>query len=329
MKKLQYIVAVGAAFSALVALAGASAQTPLPLRSIKPGATQQKPEGIQVLSGSDADNLIVVSTGKIAVNKAAVREREGREAAANQTISEGEKYFRAGNTQAAIVSYKAALDITPNDGLAYWRLAEAYAATGKTDEASQAFHKVLVEGFGPGNSSGVGGSADIWEEYALVLVKTHHAAEAIQMYNHGASMLDYEGSADNGGKPFLKVLFPEVVMGDAQPGQVSYTPERLQALADVLLTHEQRWFWSYKEVKAHAEEAVKLYPDSAAVQYYFGEALSGSYYGYLDSPTRDKPVAFAAYEEDKRAEAAAYKKATELGDEATKTAAKERAAMIR
>ena len=233
------------------------------------------------------------------------------------------KHFKSGDTQTAITFYKSALDIQPNNGLAYQRLAEADAASGKLEEASQAFHKVLAENFG----GGVGGNAEVWAEYALVLVKTHKAAEAVQTYNHAASMLNYEDSENHGGKPFLKVLFPEVVMENPALGQVQYTPERLQALADVLLAYNMEGFWSYKEIKAHAQEAARLYRDSAAVQYYVGQALSGSRYAVLDSPAKDKPAALAAYEEDKKAEAAAYKKAAELGDAATAAAARERLTM--
>lgn len=242
----------------------------------------------------------------------------------NDARLQGEALLKEGNTQLAIDSYKAALDITPTNGLAYQRLAEAYAATGKLEEASQAFHKVLVEGFGPGIGSGIGGSADIWAEYALVLVKTNHPTEATQMYNHGASMQDYEDSKNNGGKPFLKVLFPEVVLGNSLPEQVQYTPEHLQALADALLSYEEKGFGSNKEAIAHMQEAVKLYPDSAVVQYYLGETLPCRYYVVLYSPVKDKKALWAGYEEDKKAMVAAYQKAAELGDDATVAAAKER-----
>ncbi len=324
MRKLQCITATAAAVSALSTFAGTLAQTPSPQHSGKPSATQRKPAGIHILSGAAADNVVLESTGK-PVDKAAIKAREEREAAADQTVSEGEAYLKAGNIQAAIISYKAALDISPTDGLAYRRLAEAYSTTGKADEASRAFHKFLVEGFGPGNGNGgVGDTADEWAEYALVLVKTGQSAEAIRCYNHAASLLDFEGSKDNGGKPALKVLFPEIVLGDALPEQVEYTPERLQALADTALAHEEMGFGSNKETIAHMKEASKLYPDSAAVQYYLGEALSRSYYVFLDSSPKDKAATWAAYQEDKKATAVAYKKAAELGNDATIAAAKER-----
>ncbi len=166
-------------------------------------------------------------------------------------------------------------------------------------------------------------------QFALLLNKTGRSNEAMSVYNRAASALDYQDSQSNGGKPHLKVLFPEIVTGDPLPNQVQYTPARLQALVDVALAFKQNGFWSYKEIKAHAQEAARLYPDSAAVQYYVGDALSGSYYAVLDSPAKDKAAARAAYEEDKKAVAVAYQKAADLGDVATTAAAKEQLKTVR
>ena len=244
---------------------------------------------------------------------------------AYDAILHGEDLLKSGHVSGAVAEFQHALDYVPTDGLAYQRLAEAYITLGKSSLASQAFHKALIEDAG----SGIGGNADVWAEYALMLAKTNQPVEAIQMYNHAAYLLDYEDSQYHNGQPTLKVLFPEVVMGDSLPGQVAYTPERLQALADALLAHTQQGFWSYKEIKAHAEEAVKLYPDSAPVQYYLGEALYGSYYAVLDSSVKDKAAARAAFQEDKKGEVEAYQKAAELGDDATVAAAKEQLKRLR
>ncbi len=227
---------------------------------------------------------------------------------ANDAIVQGHILLKSGHITDAIAEFQSALKYVPNDGGAYQGLAEAYTAAGRLNEASQALRRVLVEGSGLGVSSGIGGSADIWAEYALVLVKTHQPAEAVQMYNHAAFMLDYQDSKDNGGKPFLRVLFPEIVMGDALPNQVPYTLEHLQALADSLLAYQKEGFWSDKEVLAHAEEAVKLYPNSPVTYYYQGEVLL----------TRDHAGAKAAYQ-----------KAAELGDDNTNDAVKERLKMVR
>lgn len=308
MRRIRYIVAMGAACSVLAVLVGASAQTPPPPPSGKPSAAQSLAEGVEHLSGAAADNLVLVSTGKTGMNKAAVKAREERDAAASRTVSEGEAYFKAGNTHLAIDSYKATLDIRPDDGLAYWCLAETYTATGKLDEASRAFHKFLVEGFGPGNGNGgVSNTADEWAEYALVLAKTNQLAEAVQAYNHAAYLLDYEVAGPNKGQPKVKVLLPELSAEPTAPEQVAYTPQRLQALADTALAYGERGPDSEKKAIAHMKEAVKLYPDSAVTHYYLGEAF----------PSRTPE------------QKAAYQKAAELGDEQTVAAAKERLVVLR
>lgn len=233
------------------------------------------------------------------------------EAAKSRRLQEdtahGDALIQAGDLNGAVDAFQKILTYKPNDGLVYRRMAEAYAAAGKLPEASRAFHKVLIEGFGPGIGNGVGDTADEWAEYALVLVKIGQPAEAVQCYNHAATLLDFEDSENHGGKPFLKVLLPEVVMSNARPDQVPYTPECLQALADTALAHEERGLESEKAAIAHMQEAVKLYPDSAVTHYYLGEAL----------PSRNPE------------QKAAYQKAAELGDDATVAAAKERLAVLR
>ena len=111
-------------------------------------------------------------------------------------------------------------------------------ACGKLEEASQNFHKILVEGFGPGIPSGVSGNQEVWAEYALVLVKTKRHADALRAYNRAALIADYEIDQNDPSKlnAHLTVMFPEIVTGDARLDQVQYTPERLQALTDILLT---------------------------------------------------------------------------------------------
>ncbi len=248
---------------------------------------------------------------------------------AYDAILHGQDLLKSGHASDAAAEFQHALDYVPTDGLAYQRLAEACVALGKLNEASQAFHKVLIEGFGLGFSGGVGGNADVWAEYSLVLAKTNQPAEAIQMYNHAAFLLDYEDSQYHGGQPILKVPLPEAMTKPASPNQVQYTPERLQALADTALAYGEMGIGSNKEAITHMKEAAKLYPNSGTVQYYLGEALSSSGYVFLDSPVKDKAAAWTAFQEDKKATTVAYKKAAELGDDRASTAAKERLAVAR
>ena len=300
-----------------------------PPQPAKTNAAQPQAPHIIHFSTPDASDFILDSTGKSAVDKEAVKAREERDAEAYQAILEGEALFRAGKMQEAIASYNNALAIVPTDGLAYQRLAEADIVLGKLDEASQNFHKILVEGFGPHISTGVAGNQDVWAEYALVLLETKHEADALQAYNHAALIADYEIDQHDPSKlvPHLPVMFPEVAMSPDSPGQVQYTPECLLALVKTLHAYDEMSSGSNKEAIAYAKEAAKLYPNSAAVQYYLGEALSRSYYVYLDSAPKDKAAALAACQEDKKAVAPAYKKAAELGDDRTTAAAKERLAV--
>ena len=223
-----------------------------------------------------------------------------------EDIAQGEALMKAGDLDAAIEVFQQMIASEPVDGLAYRRLAEAYVADSKLPKASQVFHKLLVEGFGPGIGVGAGG-ADVWAEYALVLAKTNQPAEAAQMYNHAAYLLDYEDADSHNGQPTLKVLLPEVAMEPTSPEQVPYTPEHLQALADTALSHEEMGLEHGKEAIAHMQEAVTLYPDSAVTHYYLGEVL----------PSRTPE------------QKAAYQKAAELGDDRTIAAAKERLTQLR
>ena len=218
--------------------------------------------------------------------------------------------MRAGDLDGAVDFFQHVLTYMPDDGLAYRRMAESYAADGRMSEASRAFHKFLIEGFGPGTNGGVSDTSDEWAEYAQVLVKTGQPAEAIRCYNHAASLLDYEDSQYHDGKPTLKVLLPELVAEHPLAAQVQYTPERLQALADTALAEEEAGFGSNKEAMAHMQEAVKLYPATPVTHYYLGEML-------LRAGVSNGHAAKAAYAE-----------AAQLGDEQVKAAATERMTQI-
>ena len=307
----------------MASLSAAWGQSPSPQPPAKPSLVQR---------GDMSDpNIVLSSTGKSPVDKAAVKAREERDAQSYQAVLDGEAFFKAGKIQEAIASYKNALAIRPTDSLAYQRLAEADMACGKLDEASQNFHKILVEGFSPRFGAGAGGNEDVWAEYALVLVKTKHEADALQAYNQGAFIADYEPDQHDSSKMIahLPVMFPEVAVAPASPDQVQYTPECLQALINTLLADSELGDGGDKEAIARMKEAAKIYPDSAVVQYYLGLALSYSYYVVLDSPIKDKTALWAGYEDDKKAMVAAYKKAAELGDDKTAAAAKEKIAVTR
>lgn len=264
--------------------------------------------------------------------KAQMQNEQMREDEAYPLVKSGDEAAKTGDWLVAENDYRQALDVSPAHGLgcrlALYGLIACCRATGDTarglEYSRQAIyhHGSAAEGFFEND-------AEKLMPFVLLLNKTGQSAEAMSVYNRAAYLLDYEDSENHGGKPTLKVLLPEVAMEPTSAEQVPYTPERLQALADTALAHEEMGFGSNAEAITHMKEAAKLYPDSAAIQYYLGDALSRSYYIYLDSAAKDKAAAWAACQEDKKAAAVAYKKAAELGNDQTVAAAKERLAAPR
>ena len=213
----------------------------------------------------------------------------------NDAILQGDTFLKAGKTEAALYSFDLAMDYLPNDPLALQKIAETYAATGRVAEAAKTYHKL----FHDAKWQSVGADPIVYLGYAVVLAKTGNPVEAMTFYQEGIRQINYRD-----GKPSLKVLLPELVEERTLPEdvQVRYTPERLQALAETAIAHEELGFGSNKEAVAHMQEAVKLFPDSPVTHYYLGDAL------------RVKDPAGAK---------AAYQKAVALGDEQVRTAVKE------
>lgn len=204
--------------------------------------------------------------------------------------------------------YQQALDLWPGNSDALYGLAQCSQLTGDQAKAVEYYRKAVYsdnpadKGFGETHTNRL-------MQFVLLLNKTGQVAEALSVYNHAAAALDYEDGDVQHGKQKLKVLLPEVVVERTLGDQVQYTPERLQALADTALAHEEMGFGSDKEALAHIKEAVKLFPDTAVTHYYFGEVLRGF----------NDPGAKAAFE-----------KAAQLSDDAvTVAAAKERVTQSR
>ena len=240
--------------------------------------------------------------------KAQIRQVMQEEDKAYTLVKVGDAFAQSGDWKNAQSQYQQALGLSPDEGLghqlALYGLIACCRATGDTakglDYSRQAIyhHGSAAEGFYENN-------VEKLMQFALLLHKVGQEAEAVQVYNHAAFLLDYQDSQYNGGKPNLKVLLPEIVTQPALPSQVQYTPEHLQALADTALAHENH---DAKEERAQMQEAVTLYPDSPVTHYYLGDVLLRA----------NDPGAKAAYQ-----------KAIEIGDDQAIAAAKERLTQIR
>jgi tetratricopeptide (TPR) repeat protein len=97
-------------------------------------------------------------------------------------------------------------------------------------------------------------------EYARLLSLTGQQ-EALTVYRHGAQMLNYMD-----GHPRTGVMLPD--FGDG-PGQIAFTPQRLQALAQVGWAKDHSDF-DVAGAGARLQQAIALFPDSPAPYFYRG-----------------------------------------------------------
>lgn len=235
-----------------------------------------------------------LSRNPIAAPRNLAAEEAHRKALAAQ--AEGELLLKAGKPQEAIAAFQESIGYDRINGLAFQLLAESYAATGQLDKAVDTYRTVMYNWIAPGVGSSQGNEISVVMDFALLLLKTKNIEEAIVWYNHGADLMNPSG-LNAQGNPNTKVRFPRFGT-NKQIGEISYTPQRLQALAYVALATTESNMNGQKASTAHFQEAIRLYPESPIPYFFLGE------YG---SPQDD----------DK----AAYAKAAQLGDDKVKAAA--------
>ncbi len=256
------------ALSPVSAMQAQPKSSPVAPNPATPGPTELK---VGAASASLLSSPFLPAAVKTQILKEAQEEKE-----AYAIVKGGDDLAKSGSWQAAQSQYRQALDSSPEDGSAH-RLAlygmiaccrTAGDTVGGLTYSRQVIyrHGAVAEGF-------FENSPEPLMQFVLLLNKAGQTAEAMSVYNHAAYALDYQDSQYNGGKPHLKVLLPEVVEERLIGDQVRYTPERLQALAETGIAHEEMGFGSDKEAVAHMQDAVKLYPDSPVTYYYLGDAL--------------------------------------------------------
>jgi hypothetical protein len=209
----------------------------------------------------------------------------------------GDSYAAHGAWKDAGSYYQQALDKWANNQDALYGMAKYIHLTGNTAKEIEYYRSAIYLDTPKGKDIQESSPKRLME-FAILLAQSKQIDEGLFIYHYAAANLNYRD-----GKQNLKVLLPELVEERLLPEQVRYTPERLQALADTALAHEELGFGSDKEALAHMQEAVKLFPESPVTHFYLGEALS---------------------RKDPRAAKAAYRKAAELGDAGTRAAANDR-----
>jgi tetratricopeptide (TPR) repeat protein len=224
--------------------------------------------------------------------------------ASYRLVEAGDAAAKREDWQTAESQYQAAVDLFPDNEQALYGLAKCAETAGDLDDAIRFYraaiysHDPKVYGTVPGDGYRTN-NVEKMMDFVLVLSQAHQEAEAQKVYNRAASVLSYQDSKFNGGKPFLRVVLPEFGTG---PDQIAETPQRLQAMAHVTLSIEASDSIGVLGMQ-EIQKALRLYPESPVVSFYYGEQL------LLRHPYEAK---------------AAYEKAAQLGDAQIGAAARRR-----
>ncbi len=167
-----------------------------------------------------------------------------------------------GDWAQALPNYQQALTLDPENPIALYGMVNFSVTEGDTQAAIGYYRQVIYAKSQPPKLPAIReGNIFRLMDFAILLSQSGQQEEARRVYQQGAHLLNYQGD-----KPYLKMMFPE--FGDG-PGQIAFTPKRLQALADV------GWVFDHVDfdragARKRLQEAVELYPDSPVVYFYRG-----------------------------------------------------------
>ncbi len=181
----------------------------------------------------------------------------------------GQAFLKLGNMQEAGIAFQNALNADPSNIIALRGLALCYISLGDTTRAIEAERGAVYASNQGEQFIRETNTANLMR-FASLLDKAGQTAEAMTVYNHGASLLKYTDNKPNDG--YLLPLF------GAEQGQIAYTPARLQALTQVGMGIDSLYTQELTPAERlmHLKEAARLYPDSPVVQSYLGDVLAGS-----------------------------------------------------
>ncbi len=178
----------------------------------------------------------------------------------NKADSEAAK----GDWANALGDYRQALTLNPNAEAAAYGMA-AYSLSINDTQAAIGYYRRAIYDYASIVPPALPRFHEInafrLMEYAILLSQTGQQEEAILVYKHGAQLLNYID-----GYPRLKMMLPD--FGNAT-GQIAYTPQRLQALANIGWADDHITF-DREAAKARLQEAVVLFPDSPIPYFYRG-----------------------------------------------------------
>jgi len=172
---------------------------------------------------------------------------------------QGDAEAKSGDWQAAISHYQEAVKIWPENRTALYGLGQYADAAGDTARAIEYYRAGIYENPSQGSDGWREGNVVPLMEYAILLSKAGQEQEALVVYQRAVNLLNYED-----GKQNLDVLLP-----DFGPGDRSYTPKLLQAMAHVAVAHGKEGF-DNELALSHIQQAIALAPASPIPYFYRG-----------------------------------------------------------
>jgi tetratricopeptide (TPR) repeat protein len=174
---------------------------------------------------------------------------------AGKLADKGGNEATGGDWTDAVADYQQALSLDPNEGSALYGLGDYSLIKGYTQAALGYYRQAIYTHPDPPALPQIrAGNAFRLMEFALLLSQTGQQDEALTVYRHAKQMFRIN----------LKMPLPD--FGDG-PGQVPFTPPRLQAMAQV------GWAYDYGDFKpteagARLQQAIALDPDSPVPYFY-------------------------------------------------------------
>ena len=175
--------------------------------------------------------------------------------------------LHAGHYAKAEAEARQALSLGLDSGVANEVLGAALAAQGKTQEALQTYHAMVIEG-----KDGPTGQVRVLLPYAMLLLKSGQWEKAVIVYNHAVPDLPDVGFHSE---------FPVVHDGDVIQANSHFSADVPQPVALATAIHiaqgmiyndEEDWAGEPQNSEAFAEyaKALQLAPASNLANYYYG-----------------------------------------------------------
>ena len=182
----------------------------------------------------------------------------------------GDADAKQGNWAQAQGYYQQALAIWPDNSAALYGLGQCAATAGDTASAVRYYRTATYSDASPHTAYNTQ-TKDVARlmEFVLLLGKAKQEQEALTVYQRAAHLLNYQDAQFNGGKPYLDVMLPEFGGG---PSELTYTPQRLAAMAHVGIAYEREDL-DHKLAQTELQKAIDSAPDSPVPYFYKGQSI--------------------------------------------------------